>query len=97
MKKLLATLALGIAVMPYLSGAAFAHGCHRDPARDRYGVHRHVGPYCERLDLYAEREEHHEHHEHRRYRDDDRPPPPPICQKKCHYVGPFKTCETFCR
>jgi hypothetical protein len=27
--------------------------------------------------------------EHRRHRE-------PVCEKKCHYVGPFKECKTVC-
>jgi hypothetical protein len=100
MKKLLATLAFGIAVLPILSGAALARGCHRDVEVDRYGPHRHVGPYCERLDVPPPPPPRHHDREGRDHRDDRdyrRAPPPPICEKKCHYVGPFKTCETVCR
>jgi hypothetical protein len=91
MKKLLATLAFGLAILPYASGAALAHGCHREPAESRSGLHRHVGPYCERLEVRPYRGEHH-HHDDRDYRRG-----PPECVKKCHYVGPFKQCDTICR
>ena len=103
MKKMLAALAFGIAALPVLSVSAFAHGCHRDPAADRFGWHRHVGPYCERLDLPPPREERREFRHREEYREggrrehdrDDRPPP--VCVKKCHYAGPFKECEQICR
>jgi hypothetical protein len=91
MKKTLAVLAFTIAVLPFAAGTASAHGCHREPAVNRFGPHRHVGPYCDRIDLpprppaYHEREHHH------------RDQGPPQCVKKCHYVGPFKTCDLICR
>ena len=105
MKKLLATIAFGIAVLPSLTGAAFAHGCHLDVRQDQFGWHRHARNDCDRIDVqrgyrdrreYGDRDREHEH-EHRRHDDDDRPPPPPVCVKKCHYIGPFKECEQVCR
>ena len=80
MKKILATLAFGVAVLPLMAGSAFAHGCHRDVERDRFGWHRH-GHECRRIEVERE------------YRERRREP---ICEKKCHYVGPFKECKTVC-
>ena len=87
MKKALAILALGFAVLPFVASQASAHGCHRDPARDRFGWHRHAGPYCERVDVSPPRERYeHHHHDH-----DDGPRCTSV--KRCHYVGPFKECK----
>lgn len=80
MKKILAALAFGVAVLPMLSGSAFAHGCHRDVERDRFGWHRH-GHECRRIEVERE---------HRSYRY------VPRCEVKCHYIGPFKECKRVC-
>lgn len=53
MIKLLATLALGIAALPLLTGAASANGCHRDIRQDDRGWHRH-GPDCERIQTHRD-------------------------------------------
>jgi hypothetical protein len=91
MKKLLATLALGVAALPLLSGVASAHGCHRDVQLDRYGWHRHA-PDCDRISVRREDRERREYREHRRY-DEDRP----RCVVRCQYIGPIKTCDRVCR
>ncbi len=95
MNKLLATLVLGIAALPLLSGTASAHGCHRDVQLDGRGWHRHA-PDCDRISVrrddreYGERREWRERHRHD---DDDRP----RCVQKCQYIGPIKTCDRVCR
>ena len=98
MKKILATLAFGLAVLPLMSAAALAHGCHRNVEEGRRGWHRHVGRDCERIEAYTPQRRYREHH-HEEYREgrryDDRGPPQ--CVKKCQYIGPIKTCDTICR
>jgi hypothetical protein len=86
MKTTLLTLALGLAALPLFAGAASAHGCHREPAVDRYGWHRHVGPDCDRVEGRTFR--HREYEQRRRYE--------PRCEIKCKYIGPFKTCDKVC-
>jgi hypothetical protein len=95
MKKLLATLAFGAAVLPLLTGSAFAHGCHRDVEEGRSGLHRHIGRDCDRIAVRRGEDERREfrgrrEHEHEHDR-------APQCVKKCQYVGPFKQCDTICR
>ena len=82
MKKLLATLAFGLAALPLYSVGAAAHGCHADVQRDQYGWHRHA-PDCDRINVQREGRRHHD--------DDDGPRCTNV--KKCHYVGPFKECK----
>lgn len=85
MKKTLAALALGLAALPLMAGSALAHGCHRDVEEGKFGWHRHSRS-CERI---AVERPYREHREHRRHRE-------PVCEKKCHYIGPFKECKTVC-
>jgi hypothetical protein len=92
MNKVLATLAFGVAVLPFLSGAALAHGCHRDVEEGRSGLHRHIGRDCDRIAVRSYREERGERHRHDHDRDRA-----PQCVKKCQYIGPFKQCENICR
>ena len=82
MKHILATLAVGLAILPFCTGSALANGCHRDVRLDRYGWHRHDGD-CERINVDRER---------RYYREREEP----RCFQKCKYVGPFKQCRTEC-
>lgn len=85
MKKLLIATAALLSV-PLMAVEASAHGCHRHAELGRYGWHRHVGPYCERVAVG--RPHYRERYEGRRYRD--------RCEIKCKYVGPFKTCDKVC-
>jgi hypothetical protein len=91
MKKLLAVLALCVVAMPSLTTTASAHDCHRYPQEGRYGWHRHVGPDCDRVAAPRPGEYRERYYEGRRPHHHE-----PICEKKCKYVGPFKTCKTVC-
>jgi hypothetical protein len=53
------------------------HGCHREWARDRYGLHRH-GRECRRIEA-EEREPYYE--------------PPRVYEPRCYYLGPVRVCE----
>ena len=94
---LASTLALGLAVsfaaLPLFSGAASAHGCHRDVQLDGGGWHRHAQNDCDRINV--ERGERREYRgEHREYREERRHER--YCVEKCKYVGPFKECHQEC-
>lgn len=70
--------------------AASAHGCHREPDVGKHGWHRHVGPYCDRVEMPPPHEGRRHHHH------DVLPPPPPRCREECVGVGPLRVCERKC-
>ena len=78
---LLAALAVAGALL-MVSDAALAHGCHRSCELGRYGWHRHAGPGCYRVACGGGYGSWKPHKPH--------------CYRKCHYIGPIKTCKTKC-
>ena len=84
------------------------HGCHQRRRAGRYGWHRHVGPFCERVRARSPRYRRYRG-ERRRYRDrryrdrryrdrryrDRRYRGDRRCRtvRKCKYIGPIKTCK----
>ena len=92
MKKLLATLAFGLAALPLYSGITTAHGCHRDIQLDGRGWHRHAQNDCDRINVdRGDRDD--RENRRRRYREERHEP---YCIIKCKYVGPFKQCRKEC-